>query len=177
MIENDKELDLGEAYQAYFNTIRRYVVSRLRCDTATAEEACSDVFYLLQTKWDELLSHKPPVILTWLYRTANFVILDYQKQLVKRRAEQELESVLQEESSTWDEIQSVGAQYDYDLLLRSIERTLKSREWALFRALYIDKQPPAQIAARLDISPAAVYLRKARLDRKLRAILNDYKKL
>ena len=175
MHENDKELDLGEAYQAYFNTIRRYVVSRLRCDTATAEDVSSDVFFLLQTKWDELSSHEPRLILTWLYRTANFVLLDYRRKIARRATVQEWERALREYTAEAEDIRNVHEQYDYELLLRKIKNKLKEKDRLLFEAIYIDKIPPQMLAASMQISTAAVYLRKARLERKLRAILQENK--
>ncbi len=175
MHENDKELDLGEAYQAYFNTIRRYVVSRLRCDTATAEDVSSDVFFLLQTKWDELSSHEPRLILTWLYRTANFVLLSYQRKLARRATAQEWERALREYTADTDGIRGVHEQYDYELLLRKIKKKLKEKDRLLFEAIYIDKIPAELLAAQMQISMAAVYLRKARLEQKLRAILQENK--
>ena len=175
MNENDKELDLSEAYQAYFNTIRRYVVSRLHCDNAMAEEAASDVFFLLQTKWDELSSHEPQLILTWLFRTANFVLLDYRRKIARRATVQEWESMPLEHTNDADEIRIVHETYDYELLLREINNKLKEKERLLFEAIYIDKTPVKTLAAQMQLSTAAVYLRKARLERKLRAILQESK--
>ena len=123
MHENDKELDLGEAYQAYFNTIRRYVVSRLRCDTATAEDVSSDVFFLLQTKWDELSSHEPRLILTWLYRTANFVLLSYQRKLARRATAQEWERALREYTADTD-----GIHFPIGFVMLSFESAVGVRE-------------------------------------------------
>ena len=174
MNENDKELDLSEAYQAYFNTIRRYVVSRLHCDTALAEEACSDVFFLLQSKWESLASHRPQLIITWLYRTANYVICNYRRRMT-RQAAQDLEAALGEYASDEDGVQRVQEQYDYELLLQRIRRLLKEKDRLLFEAIYIERLPTELLAQRLQISTAAVYLRKARLDRKLRSILRENK--
>jgi RNA polymerase sigma factor (sigma-70 family) len=174
MNENDKELNLSEAYQAYFNTIRRYVVSRLHCDTSLAEEACSDVFFLLQSKWDELSSHQPRLILTWLYRTANYVMCDYRRKTA-RYSTQEWEIALKEYAANEDDVQRVQEQYDYELLLQKIKHRLKEKDRLLFEAIYIEKLPTETLAQQLHISTAAVYLRKARLDRKLRLILRENK--
>ena len=171
MNDNDKELDLSEAYQKYFNTIRRYVAGRLRCDTALAEEATSDIFFLLQTRWDELTSHKSQVISTWLYRTANYTINDYKRKIWKQSATADWEAAVEQEATKETDIQDIHEKYDYELLLQKIKGELKEKEWILFEALYINKTPTADIAKLLHISNAAVYLRKARLEQRLRAIL------
>ena len=80
-----------------------------------------------------------------------------------------------EHTNDADEIRIVHETYDYELLLREINNKLKEKERLLFEAIYIDKTPVKTLAAQMQLSTAAIYLRKARLERKLRAILQESK--
>ena len=92
-----------------------------------------------------------------------------------RQAAQDLEAALGEYACDEDGVQRVQEQYDYELLLQKIRHKLKEKDRLLFEAIYIERLPTELLAQRLQISTAAVYLRKARLDRKLRSILRENK--
>jgi hypothetical protein len=93
----------------------------------------------------------------------------------KQSAEQEREALGQPSVTFQEEIQFIHEQCDYEMLLGHIRQALKHKEWLLFQAIYIDHVPPIQIATQWNITPAAGYLRKSRLDRKLRILLSKFK--
>ncbi len=169
---DDQELELSELYQTYFRAICLYVQARLPCDRYRAEDIASDVFFILQLKWNTIHPRTPAVLITWLYRTADNLLRDHRKRAMHSPDVVELESA---ESMLFahgsDEIDIMLQKEDFRRLLHTIKAALSKGDWALFVAKYIEEKTTAEMLAQFGLQPGTFYLRCSRLRGRLKKIV------
>lgn len=66
-----------ELYRKHRKRIEGYIQFKLHSDIYTAEELTSDVFFLLQGKWERLNRRDENRLLSWLYNAALIKVREY----------------------------------------------------------------------------------------------------
>lgn len=171
---DEQEMIFDDVYAKYFKVICAYIMSQHYYDYHTAEDLTSEAFYKLQLKWDEICPHTSGVVLTWLYRTADYCVKDYKKQQ-SRRPEIDPDPPAEPELSDHGiEANEVDEKHSYQALLRNIQQTLSQSDWELFVAIYIDELPLETILHKFHLKANTFYMKKARIKRRLKKFSKNF---
>ncbi|MEU6972949.1 sigma-70 family RNA polymerase sigma factor [Kitasatospora aureofaciens] len=164
--ETETSASLPLEFEAFFltNQLRmlKYAVSS-GLDRSTAEEAVSDAFVALYTRWDHVLTLTNPV--AYLYATVRHSVIDHfrrqrREQLLRARTEETAESEPIEEPD-----------HSRIELLQLIDRLpLRQREIVTLLVAGLDYQEIADMLA-IKLSTVRVHLHAAR--RRLAALLAE----
>lgn len=171
---DEQEMIFDDVYADYFKVICAYIMTHHCFDYYTAEDLTGEAFYKLQIKWEEISPHTPGVVLTWLYRTANYCVKDYKKQQSRRpeiAPDPPPESVFSDHGI---EANEVDEEHGYQALLRNIEQTLSQSDWELFVAIYIDELPLETILHKFHLKANTFYMKKARIKRRLKKFSKNF---
>ena len=161
-----------ELYKEYYHTIERYCNYQIGFDRFYSEEIAKTVFDELDKKWSELQSHETAVLLTWLYRAANFKIKEFHRRRPPEPIEYDdeytqslIEKRMREDASIPDEIEE---SYKYEAYKIQISTILKAKERELFDCIVEEELTYKQVSQKLKISENAVKMRWIRLRAKIR---------
>lgn len=171
---DEQEMIFDDVYAKYFKIICAYIMTQHHYDYHTAEDLTGETFYKLQLKWDDIAPRTQRVILTWLYRTANYCVKDYQKQQSRRpeiEPDPPAELMLSDQGI---EASEIGERDSYQTLLRHIRQTLSQSDWELFVAIYIDELPLEALLHKFHLSSNSFYMRKARIRRRLKKFSKNF---
>ena len=168
-----------EAYGAFFNEIVSFCESNSDLDRYFAETAASKAFDVLQNKWDELNSHEKPVILAFLFKTAQFTKKEVLKQVPPEHLsidDHETQMLIEKYCAE----NHYGIDFDhenkkYPHLVKKlgsiIKKELSADDYRLFRYLVVKKLTQKQTAKKMGISENAVKQRYARFKNRVKPIL------
>ena len=157
---------LSECFEEYRIKLFNYCLARLDGAREDADDCVQDSFVVLQQKLNSGERVENPR--AFLYRTAD--------NFVKRKKEEKAKAVQRNVPLEYAEgLFPAGADYlkavdktDYDLLAEELINTLTDDEKALYDLRFVRRAAVNDIAATLDISPAAVSMRLKRLKEKVK---------
>lgn len=164
-----------DLYRQYFATIERYCFYIVN-NSFFSEELASEAFHLLLLKWDTLRCHESPVLLAWLYKTANLKAKE-----LSRKQPSVTVSLSEEEGINQLELYllSNGSAIDgylenqkYKNYIDKIQKHLNSEDWELFEYILIKQFSYKKLGTIYHSSEAAIKMRWYRLQRKLRPFVD-----
>ncbi len=162
---NTDEKTFDEIYLQYYNTIFKYCNYKLN-NNYDADDITSEVFLLLYQKWNSFDSHPDSGILTWLYRSASFMIQrHFKKGKMRPLAFEDVSAKLFD-----DEPDGNLQDRKYNEYVENIKNKLSEKDRILFEYIVIKKYNYKTISDEMQISENAVKLRWYRL----RTELKDY---
>ena len=173
---DEHEMTYEESYEKHCKIIYQYILSKTQYDSHTVEDLTSETFIKLYLKWGEISPHTYGVVITWLYRAAEYEILDYIKKQ-SRRPQIDSEPPSEHEfSDHCSELEEIHGKHDYLILLRNIQNSLSPKDWDLFVAIYLDRLSIEEIKTRFNLNENALYLRKSRIKKKLKHFSKNFDK-
>ncbi len=157
---------LSECFEEYRIKLFNYCLARLDGAREDADDCVQDSFVVLQQKLNSGEKIENPR--AFLYRTAD--------NFVRRKKEEKAKAMQRNVPLEYAEgLFPVGADYlkavdktDYDLLAEELINTLTDDEKVLYDLRFVRRAAVNDIAAMLDISPAAVSMRLKRLKEKVK---------
>ncbi len=157
-------------YRKYYSRIYDYCLYRIR-HQQDAEDMSSDIFCLLYDKWEHYETHDETAVLAFLYRSANYKIVERGKGTIILYGNEEIDI----DSLSGD----VPIDYEivendkYERYISEILRNLAGKERELFTYIVIDKLPYADIGNRFGVSENSVKLRWYRLRRRMKPLVQS----
>ncbi len=155
-------------YRKYYNRIYDYCLYRIKHEY-DAEDMTSDVFCLLHDKWEQYETHDDAAILTFLYRSANYKIIERGKETTILCGSAEIDIDSLPEGLPID--YAIVENDRYERYISDILRNLTGKDRELFTYIVIDKLHYTDIAGKLHVSENTVKLRWYRLRRKIKPLI------
>lgn len=153
-----------EAYRAYYTSIYRYCLAKLK-DNHACDDTVQETFLALYKKLlaGEEIVHTRAL----LYRTADNYIKKRYAEREKAQSFVPIDEVIKIPSQN----ENVDERLTFEEYSRQISAALSERDAELFSMRYIEELPIEEIADRLEMSVPAVTTRLHRMRKKLREIL------
>lgn len=161
-------------YQKYFHDIYLYCCSRNNNDEYYAEEATKLTFDVVLRDWETVKAYPPERFMAWLYGVAKNKIKEIRREQppsTESTSEEWCRALIDEENirkKTPDEEEEYQRFVQY---IKQIHLQLKPKDWNLFHMRVVERMPHKKIGEKLGISENAAKLRWARLEEKLRPIV------
>ncbi|MBQ7338059.1 MAG: sigma-70 family RNA polymerase sigma factor [Clostridia bacterium] len=172
-MEKHTEITADEAFSLYYKSIYNYILSHLRGDSYLAEDIASDVFAILYHKWESIRPKTNAVIAAWLFETARNVLRNHHHAHTRAPIILSLDDMVDLICPEEDNAAAqVANDLNYHRLLQQLRASLSARDRAFFDAMYIEELSVTALAQRFNIKPEQVYVRRSRLNRRLRTIIS-----
>lgn len=161
-------------YEKYFDEIYRYCYCRNGNDRYCAEEATKLTFDIVLRDWETIKEYPPERFVAWLYGVAKNKIKEIRREQppsTESMSEEWCRALIDEESFHKEQPDEEEEYQRFVQYIRQIRMRLKPKEWDLFRMRVIERMPHREIGDALGIGENAAKLRWARLEDKLRPIV------
>ena len=161
-------------YEKYFDDIHRYCYYRTDGDQYCSEEATAETFFLLQKQWETVKDFHEDRLRAWLYGVAKNKIREVRREQnpsIESLSEERCRALIDEEHIHKQPLNEEEEDQRFMEYIKQIRLQLKHKEWNLFRMRVIEKMPHRAIGEALGIGENAAKLRWARLEEKLRPIV------
>ena len=161
-------------YEKYFHDIYLYCYSRNNNDAYCAEEATKLTFDIVWRDWETVKDYPPKRFVAWLYGVAKNKIREVRREQqpsTESTSEEWCRALIDEEHLHRNPFNEEEEYYRFMEYVHFIRLRLKPKDWKLFRMRVLEQLPHKDIGERLGISENAAKLRWARLEEKLRPIV------
>ena len=161
-------------YEKYFDDIYRFCFYRSNSNQYDAEEATKLTFDVVWRDWQTVKEYPPDRFTAWLYGVAKNKIKEIRRDQppsTESTSEEWCRALIDEESMRNEPLEEEEEYQRFTQYVRQIQLHLKPKEWQLFRMRVIKKMSHADIGKKFGISENAAKLRWARLQDKLRPIV------
>ena len=161
-------------YEKYFDEIYRYCRNRIEGDKCYVEDVTAETFELLFMRWETVKDFHESRLRAWLYGVAKNKIKEIRREQplpTESLSEEWCRALIDEESMRNEPLEEEEEYQRFTQYVRQIQLHLKPKEWQLFRMRVIKKMSHADIGKKFGISENAAKLRWARLQDKLRPIV------
>ncbi len=161
-------------YEKYFGDIYLYCYHRNDGDQYSAEEAAKLTFDVVLRDWETVKEYPPERFMAWLYGVARNKIREVRREQppsTESTSEEWCRALIDEESLCKEPFDEEDEYQHFVQYIKQIRLRLKSKDWQLFQMRVIQQMPHRDIGEQLGISENAAKLRWARLEEKLRPIV------
>ena len=161
-------------YEKYFDEIYRYCYYRTDGDRYCSEEATAETFFLVVKQWETVKDFNEDRLRAWLYGVARNKIKEVrreQKTSTESLSEERCRALIDEENIHKEPPDEEEEYERFVQYIKQIRLQLKPKEWNLFRMRVVEEMSHREIGEKLGISENAAKLRWARLEEKLRPIV------
>lgn len=171
MTMNKSQADkiLSKYYDDCYQSLLKYCRVRLGNFDSHAHDCVQEAFIVLYKKLKSGEEIENPR--AFLYRTAdNFI-----RRIVKECSKQQIRNIPLEEFSavTVSSVPMISDEFDYDKYAEILIEKLNEDEKRIYRMKYSDKMSIGEIAAFLNISPAAAAKRLQRMRDKIKQLISE----
>lgn len=162
-----------EACNKFYKVIVKYCYYRTSKNMSDAEDVAGDVFLKLGKEWNSMDSHEENRGLAWLHSVADYKIQElYRKNYKNQNMTIPLHTREGDDYELPDEsVDGYEENRKYENYISQIKERLTEEEWRLFELSAINQKAYKEIGEILQISEAAVKMRRQRLNLKLKPIL------
>ena len=161
-------------YEKYFDEIYRYCRNRTEGDQYCAEDATAETFELLFVRWETVKDFHEDRLRAWLYGVAKNKIKEIRRDqppATESLSEEWCRALIDEEHIHKQPLNEEEEDQRFMEYIKQIRLRLKPKEWNLFRMRVVEKKSHREIGEVLEIGENAAKLRWARLEEKLRPIV------
>lgn len=152
------DLDLKGLFQKHAKTLQSFLLRKSRDPQLAADITQESFLRLAEQRGGERIDNSP----AYLYRTAHNLLIDHQRQQIRRKTDLMEEHELAEMESGGSELDEiVGARQGVERMLQAIAE-LPPRTQDIFRLNRIEGLTHAQVAHELGISDSSVQKHLAR---------------
>lgn len=152
------DLDIKGLFQKHAKALQNFLLRKSRDPQLAADLTQESFLRLAEQRGRERIDNSP----AYLYRTAHNLLIDHQRQQMRRKTDPVAEDVLAEVESGASPLEDVvGARQGVERLQRAIDE-LPPRTRDIFRLNRIEGLTHAQVARELGISDSSVQKHLAR---------------
>ncbi|WAJ37543.1 RNA polymerase sigma factor [Pseudomonas sp. GOM7] len=163
------DLDLKGLFQKHAKALHSFLLSKSRDPHLAADLTQESFLRLAEQRTGERIDNSA----AYLYRTASNLLIDHQRQQIRRKTDLLGEDVLHEVEAAGSSLDDItAASQSVERLQRAIAE-LPPRTQAIFRLNRIDGLTHAQVAQTLGISDSSVQKHLARALAHVMACLDD----
>ncbi len=162
-------------YEKYFHDIYLYCCSRNNNDEYCAKEATTLTFDVVWRDWETVKEYPSERFLAWLYGVAKNKIKEVRREQplpTESTSEEWCRALIDEEHLRKDPIDEEEEYQRFVQYINQIRLQLKPKDLNLFQMRVVERMPHKEIGEKLGISENAAKLRWARLEEKLRPIVD-----
>lgn len=161
-------------YEKYYDDIHRYCYYRTDGDEYCTDEATAETFFLLQKQWETVKDFHEDRLRAWLYGVAKNKIKEIRREQdpsIESLSEERCRALIDEQTLRKEPLDEEEEDQKYVEYIKQIRSQLKPKDWNLFQMRVVKRMPHKKIGEALGISENAAKLRWARLEEKLRPIV------
>ncbi len=162
-------------YEKYFHDIYLYCCSRNDNDEYHAEEATKLTFDVVWRDWEMVKEYPPERFLAWLYGVAKNKIKEIRRDQppsTESTSEEWCRALIDEQTLHKQPVNEEEEYQRFVQYINQIRLQLKPKDLNLFQMRVVERMPHKKIGEKLGISENAAKLRWARLEDKLKPIVD-----
>ncbi|MDR1931762.1 MAG: sigma-70 family RNA polymerase sigma factor [Spirochaetales bacterium] len=181
----ERETAFSGIVRQYYGKILSYCGYFLGGNRPAAEDCAQDIFVILYNRMDTLNNYEK--IGGWLYKTAGNLVKQYAAAIQKERKRLKSLTGFSDEGEFSHPLpESLRYEEDFDCLddeeteekihaaLEYVMGRLKKGEHTIWRIVFRERRPIADLAAELNLSPGAAKSRVARLRHKIMGLVRRF---
>ena len=164
-IKREADKKLKNAYSAYYSSVYKFCLSRLKNDRASVDDCVQETFIVLYKKY--LSGEEIEFTNAFLLKTASNFVKKRYAQIKRDEKNIDIEEVKEIITHSND----IDDRLSFEEYSRMISDALNDTDREIFILRYIQEQKIEEIANALDLSVPSVTTRLSRMRNKLRDVL------
>lgn len=161
------EIEYENIYRKYCPAVLHFAVSK-GVPQSLAEDIANETLLRLWDKRDECCFEDASLLLTWLFRTADFVIMENARSSPQNENLDDYTNTVGDKDDVGEHIENI----QYRQYIDEIEQDLSAHDQVVFRAIFVERKPYSQSAEELKIKEVSLRSSISRLRKKLRPYID-----
>ena len=163
-----------EIYILKYKAITRYCYHNIKYNKYAAEDLANDIFVALYEIWDGFDPKNELTLSKWLYKTANNMVLNYNKKKLHFENTVNYDETISEGSTdsvdelSTNNISEWEKEVDYKYRLAEIKKILHNNQYKLFELSIIEGYSNSEISQMLNMKENTVKVSLHRIRAKLK---------
>lgn len=159
---------LKDAYTAYYSSVYKFCLSRLKSDRASVDDCVQETFIVLYKKY--LSGEEIEFTQAFLLKTASNFVKKRFAQIKREETNVDIEEIKEIITHSND----IEDRLSFEEYSRMISDALSDTDREIFAMRYIQELKIEEIANKLEVSVSSVTTRLSRMRNKLREVLKNY---
>ena len=162
------ETEYDNIYDKYCPAVLHYAISR-GVTASLAEDIANETLLRLWDKRDKCFFEDSSLLLTWLFRTADFVIMENARSSPPTEDLDDYTNIISDKDDIEERIENI----QYLQYMDEIKRDLSVHDQVVFRLIFVEQKTYPQSAEELKVKEVSLRSSLSRLRKRLRPHMDE----